>query len=437
MKTNLFLTAFFAFIISSALCAQIDIMQKVKDKVEQRADQKTDEAIDKGLDEVEEGVEESVSEDDEENAEEAESEEDAEPAKKSKKAKVESDDAEETAKAPVKSSLKSYSKYDFIPGDETLLYEDFTQDAVGDFPAKWNTNGSGEVVTLDQYPGNWLMFMAGTTYTLDFDPLPENFTIEFDFIQQNNEGNTGDFALKIISCEADERIDAIVPGYGGAAFRYYKDRILAWNWEEGHFKNVDSDLDKNILERNEGNIIRAKVWVQKERIRLYVNEEKIYDLPKCMIKGLKVNRLAFESNIAEGEEEMYLSNLRLASGAPDMRSKLLTEGKLVTRGILFDSGSDKIKPESYPTLKSIADVLKQNGDVRVKIIGHTDSDGQDAVNMELSKKRSASVKNSLINEFSIDASRLETDGKGETEPVSGNNTPEGKSNNRRVEFIKL
>jgi len=120
-----------------------------------------------------------------------------------------------------------------------------------------------------------------------------------------------------------------------------------------------------------------------------------------------------------------------------MRSKLITEGKLVTRGILFDVNSDKIKPESYGTLKEIAKVLTENSTVRVKIIGHTDSDGSEASNFDLSKKRAESVKNALSSEFGIDAVRMETDGKGETEPVSDNNTPVGKANNRRVEFLKL
>ncbi len=434
MKTKIILTALFAFLSVSLLSAQIDVFQKVKDKVEQRADEKTDEAIDKGLDEVEEGVEESVTNDDEDNdAEESESEDEAKPAKKSKKA-----DADETASAPAKKSLKSYSKYDFIPGDEILFYEDFSQDAVGDFPMKWNTDGSGEVITLDEYAGHWLKFVPGTTYTVDFNPLPENFTVEFDFIHQDPEMNPGDFVLKIISCEPDERVDAIVPGYGGNAIRFIHDGVSIWNWQDSEYKNVDSYLDNKIIDKNEGKIIRASVWVQKERVRLYINEEKIYDLPKCMIKGLKINRLAFESNLNnDGTEGLFLSNIRIAAGAPDIRSKLLTEGKLVTRGILFDSGSDIIKPESYPTLKSIAEALKQNADIKVKVVGHTDSDGQDAANLELSKKRAASVKNSLVNDFGIEASRLETDGKGETEPVSDNNTLEGKANNRRVEFIKL
>ena len=89
------------------------------------------------------------------------------------------------------------------------------------------------------------------------------------------------------------------------------------------------------------------------------------------------------------------------------------------------------------TLKEISQVLKDNATVKVKIIGHTDSDGDDKSNLDLSKRRAASVKNSLSTEFGIDASRMETDGKGEIEPASPNTSSEMKANNRRVEFIKI
>ena len=75
--------------------------------------------------------------------------------------------------------------------------------------------------------------------------------------------------------------------------------------------------------------------------------------------------------------------------------------------------------------------------VKIKIIGHTDSDGTDAANLELSKKRSDAVKAALVKDYSIEESRLQTDGKGESVPVGDNKTKEGKAQNRRVEFIKI
>mgnify|MGYP006365031897 FL=1 len=158
-------------------------------------------------------------------------------------------------------------------------------------------------------------------------------------------------------------------------------------------------------------------------------------LPRVVPAGLVLDKFRFNSFESE-VPFFYFSNLRVAVGSPDMRSKLMTEGKLVTRGILFDVNSDKIKPESYGTLKEIAAVLTENASVKVKIVGHTDSDGSDVSNLDLSKRRSAAVKNTLTNDFGICADRMETDGKGETEPSDKNTTSEAKANNRRVEFIK-
>ena len=132
-----------------------------------------------------------------------------------------------------------------------------------------------------------------------------------------------------------------------------------------------------------------------------------------------------------------ISNIRIAAGAPDMRNKLMTDGKLVTYGIYFDVNKDVVKPESYGTLKEIAKILNEVPDVKVKILGHTDSDGQDAANLDLSKRRAASVKAELAKSFGVNTDRLETDGLGETQPVAPNDSPVNKALNRRVEFVKL
>ena len=78
------------------------------------------------------------------------------------------------------SSLKAYGKYDFIPGEKVIAEENFSQDAIGDFPAKWNTNGSGELVTIDGQQGKWLKFGPESVIYPEFvTNLPENFTVEF------------------------------------------------------------------------------------------------------------------------------------------------------------------------------------------------------------------------------------------------------------------
>ncbi|NJK98289.1 MAG: OmpA family protein [Bacteroidales bacterium] len=159
------------------------------------------------------------------------------------------------------------------------------------------------------------------------------------------------------------------------------------------------------------------------------------DLPTILYEGVKYNRLRFSLWGQQGSP--YLTNLRFTTAKPDTRSKLLTEGKLVSYGIYFDVNSDKVKPESYGALNDIAKVLNENPTVKVKIVGHTDADGDDAKNLDLSKRRAASVKTELSKTFGVKTENLETDGKGESQPLAPNDVAANKAKNRRVEFIKV
>jgi outer membrane protein OmpA-like peptidoglycan-associated protein len=105
-------------------------------------------------------------------------------------------------------------------------------------------------------------------------------------------------------------------------------------------------------------------------LRVYANGEKIWDVPRAIDATSKFNAITFgmqDSYVAE--DYMLIGNIRLAVGAADTRNKLMTEGKFVTRGILFDVNSDKIKPESSGALKDIAKVLKESAGMKVKIVG--------------------------------------------------------------------
>ena len=99
--------------------------------------------------------------------------------------------------------------------------------------------------------------------------------------------------------------------------------------------------------------------------------------------------------------------------------------------VIFHAGS-----LSVPVRELSDAFMKENPGVSVKIVGHSDSDGDDAMNLDLSKRRAESVKNELSGKFGIEASRMETEGAGENRPVAPNDTPANKAMNRRVEFIK-
>ena len=138
--------------------------------------------------------------------------------------------------------------------------------------------------------------------------------------------------------------------------------------------------------------VHIAVTRQGARVRVYFNQEKMWDVPRALLPTAKYNAIAFFVPNVDAGSEYFVSNVRLAVGAPDTRNKLLTQGKWVTNGILFDVNSDRIKGESYGTLKEIAGVLTENADLKVQIVGHTDSDGEAPANLDLSRRRAASVK---------------------------------------------
>lgn len=354
--------------------------------------------------------------------------------------------ADTNSKGP---GLASYTKYDFVPGDTVLYAEDFAAEAIGELPAGWNTNGKGEVVTLNNIGGNWLKLGERSVFlSANKKAFTKNFTIECDLIFQLE--NTGHWwprmnigFLSAGGLTPDD--NALLGQYN----KFQSCRLFYTPKEDGGFWNLFSELKGGsyisgsavqtpALKNYFNKVVHMSMQVQGKRLRVWINGEKLYDMPSAVSDQFPSNQFFIDmSPISDPRYAYYISNIKIATGPPDTRHKLIEEGKFSTTGILFDVNSATIRPESYGVLKEIAEALKKFPDFRVKITGHTDSDGSDAFNLTLSQKRAAAVKEALVKEFGIDESRMVTDGKGESAPVASNSTREGKMQNRRVEFIKL
>ena len=111
-------------------------------------------------------------------------------------------------------------------------------------------------------------------------------------------------------------------------------------------------------------------------------------------------------------------------------------GRVAIYGIYFDTDSYKIKPESEPTLKAIAELLKTKSSLNVYVVGHTDMTGDLNHNMKLSESRAKAVVDALVKDYGISAKRLIAKGDGPLAPVSTNKTDEGRQLNRRVELVE-
>ncbi|OWV03844.1 flagellar motor protein MotB [Fibrobacter sp. UWH3] len=107
----------------------------------------------------------------------------------------------------------------------------------------------------------------------------------------------------------------------------------------------------------------------------------------------------------------------------------------VLEGVNFESGKATITPDSYISLMKVVDIMETFTEATFEIVGHTDNVGNKDKNKQLSADRAAAVKNFLV-EKGINESRMVTDGMGDTKPVASNKTPEGRAQNRRIEFIR-
>jgi outer membrane protein OmpA-like peptidoglycan-associated protein len=403
------------------------LLNKAKSKVNQRIDRKVDKEMDQSLDKIE-GK-----------------------SGNSSNATVQASESTDE-KGQKEASVKGFSKFDFVAGEKILYTEDFSQDAIGELPLTWNSSGKGEVMTLNSYPGKWLRIYENNTYlTGNKSKFGENYTIEFDlmfYFEPKVKGyvlpgwNMGIFSSGDLDAtdnlflkeQAKFNNTEVDFGFGSYALARVESRA------ENRSTFLSDKMELGQVQPTFNKVVHYSIQVQKTRFRLWIGDRKVFDIPRAMNTSDTMNQIYFKlegSNYQEDEIGLFVSNIKVATGLPDTRHKLVEEGKFSTTGILFDVNAATIKPESNGVLKEIAEALKSNEGIRVKIIGHTDSDGTDAANLELSKKRAEAVKAALVKDWNIGEASLETDGKGETKPVADNKTKEGKAQNRRVEFVKL
>lgn len=344
-----------------------------------------------------------------------------------------------------KKSKTAISSNDFVAGTKVLATEDFSQDAIGDFPVNWLTNSSGEVITFEGADTRWLKLNDNGNFSpINFKKFPENFTLEFDLYASDNFSFYSS-SLRIIFAASSKKND-----YSKwTEFQKGKEGIIiglhpqtAGNRKIGMsgFSVVSEGTEilhneKELTTFNQDkNIAKVQFWRQKNRLRMYINGTKVWDLPNAF-QETNYNSIVFSvGGYNSSEDRYFISNIKLAEAGADTRHKLIETGTFTTNEILFDTNKATIKSSSYSVLEELGRALQENSEVKISITGHTDSDGNESDNQKLSLQRAESVKNYLASHFQIETSRMKTIGKGENVPIADNKTEDGKKMNRRVEF---
>jgi len=294
------------------------ILKKINKKIEQKIDKKIDEEIDDIFDgKKKKDVE--LEENEEEQSDTSQKEKTSEKFPK----EIEQD------------SVKINTKFDFVPGDELLFFDDFSNDFVGDFPSKWNTNGSGEIVTVND-DVKWFEIKPGYSsfFIPDVTDFPEEYTIEYDVMTSGVASNITHLARFYINFSENNQFKKGTTKDPLFGFPYArKSTKIAIDNKNG----IENDMNVDIKE-----IINSQahisIAVNKQRLRFWVNDKKYIDIPRFFTEDFKTKYLKFNLKyFKEGRDRLFIKNLKIAKGGIDLRRQLINQGSYSTNNILFDS----------------------------------------------------------------------------------------------------
>lgn len=338
----------------------------------------------------------------------------------------ERDDAEETVEV---SGPKTWSKYNFVPGDKIIFEDNLANEENGEFPSRWDLlQGNAENARQgDEHIINFENRSIITPLMETQDYLPEVFTIEFDAFFNDVHFSWQSYEVRFWQGAQyhSEGRDVFYP------IQIFKDGATTHTKVQENAKKYDAH-DEGVGKTTGWKHIA--ISFNKRSLKVFVDEYRALNIPNYKFKP---QMLSIGSYMHKPEGEiMAIKNIRIAEGGKKLYDRVMADGKFVTRGILFDVNKAILKPGSMGVINQVAKMMHEHTDLTFSIEGHTDSDGEESSNLQLSEKRAAAVKEALAN-AGVDSSKLQVKGMGESVPVSDNTTPEGKANNRRVEFVKL
>ncbi len=385
------------------------LKKKAEDKIEREAEKRAENRINKEIDKEYDKAEDAIDGKDKKNAD--------TPETKDKPDKSNSPNQDEKSLKTNKPKVV-WSKFDFIPGD-TVIYEDgpSTDEENGEFPSRWDlVRGNAEIAEVDgekivifPHGGDIVPFLKNSKE----DYLPEVFTVEFDTYFQPE--NPHRLFFKFYDDKNQKRI--------GNEITFYSKKILYYKSSAPYSKSL-----------SKGGWRHCSIAVTKDKLKVYLNDERLINIPHMGFNptGITLHMTGY----AADKGHQYVKNIRIAKGGVKYYDRVLSDGKIIVNGIKFDVNKATLKPESMGPINKIFKLMQKQSDLNFSVEGHTDSDGSDDANMTLSKARGETVMDKLI-AMGISANRLKSNGFGESKPLDNNSTPEGKANNRRVEFVKF
>ena len=331
----------------------------------------------------------------------------------------------------------SNSGFDFTPGARALFQDDFESTRTGNVPGSIQFI-KGEVEVDDDRGNKVLRALPSSIFGVPMGERPDLFTMEFDLFL----GESG--ALCITTTPLDEyaRLDRMDTCGQAEAWmdmtalqlvgtsRTY--RTTSFTAPGGRGGTGDFGPYAPLNER----YVKVRATVDGTYLKVYLDETRVVNIPNVDLDP-GTDLFFFVEQSGNWDQTAMFDNLRVGAGGQETGySTLATGGRVVARGLLFDSGSARLSASSESELTQIQAALDANPGLRIRIEGHTDASGAASTNMRLSQQRADAVRTWLVGR-GISASRLDARGYGEDTPVASNETTSGREQNRRVESVGL
>jgi OmpA-OmpF porin, OOP family len=306
-------------------------------------------------------------------------------------------------------------RIDFVPGERTVFFDDFSDMAADEPPPHWRIRGN--TVELRSAPGvRELYAKEDVAMTSPTFQMPPNFTFELQWT------GGGEIRWRFRDKNDNEVMDVTVRGEPSGTDASAAIAVSGPNGGTLGNKQVQANTNQPVL---------FALWAQQGRVRAYINGERILDVNQVAIGPIDHMTADIANYRPNG-----IRSIRVAESAPDFSAAIGATGKYISHGIHFDTDSDRLQTDSAAVLKAVAAGLQKNPNLKLEIDGYTDSVGDAKHNHDLSERRAAAVRQVLVAQFGVDASRLTAKGFGPDQPIGSNDTPEGRAENRRVEFVK-
>jgi OOP family OmpA-OmpF porin len=315
---------------------------------------------------------------------------------------------------PEMTALKST----FVPGDKTIFYDDFTDMSADEAPPHFKVRGAAPELRASGTVRQLTILQRGSIFP-NLTSLPKNFTYEAELVA---EATNRALAVLILFSKEKQIFQLVTTAAPGSTDL------------QASMRAPYAELGRKRFPTNWKEPVKLALWVQNGRLRVFVNGEKQFDFNQ--VEMPPIDKVEFAHEFSGANQSLGYRMVRFAESTPDFSQVISASGRYVTHGILFDTDSDRLKPESAPVIQIIARGLETNPNLKLLIEGHTDSVGNAARNLDLSKRRAEALKTVLVSQFKIDEARLSTAGIGAAKPIDSNDTPQGRSQNRRVELVK-